>query len=324
MHKDVLKAEIQNLKQQKNAAILAHYYQDDDIQEIADFVGDSYFLAKKGQELSHDVIVMCGVVFMGESVKLLNPQKTVLVPDLEAGCSLVSGAPYTKYLAWRKLYPDALAVTYVNSSAEVKAISDIVCTSSNAAKIIASIPPDRQILFGPDRNLGHWLQTKLNRPLTLWNGACEVHVKFSLKNLVELMTLYPQAMVLAHPECLPEILELADVIGSTSQLLESVTTPGTQQFIVVTEPGIIYQMKKLNPTAEYFAAPGLANCACNDCPYMRLNTLSKLHRALVDLSPSVSVPEATIARAQLALQRMMDVSSGKSIEWPSTFVDPLL
>jgi quinolinate synthase len=225
-------AEIQRLKKEKNAVILAHYYEDGEIQDIADYVGDSFYLAKMGQQVKEQVILLAGVVFMAESVKILNPTKTVLVPDTEASCSLVKGAPYDKYLAWRRQHPDGIAVTYINSSAEVKSISDVIITSSNAAQIVESIPKDRKILFGPDQHLGRWLSQKLDRKFEFWDGACEVHVLFNAKRLSDLIHRHPDALILAHPECDASVLTYANVIGSTSHLLESVTTHPHKKSIV--------------------------------------------------------------------------------------------
>lgn len=313
-----LTSEILELKKIKKATILAHYYEDGDIQDIADFVGDSYFLAQKGQELNSEVILLAGVVFMAESVKILNPDKRVLVPDLEAGCSLVSSSPYEKYLAWKQQHPKALVVTYINSSAEVKSISDVIITSSNAEKIISSIPKDRQILFGPDQHLGRYLMKKLNRRFELWPGSCEVHVLFNAKRLNEMIFNHPDAVVIAHPECEENVLQFASVIGSTSRLLDEVQKNPAKKFIVATETGIFHQMKKLRSDVELIQAPVEdASCACNDCPYMKLNSLEKIKAALETLKPEILLEPSLQNKARLALQRMMDVASGKSITWPN-------
>ena len=269
----ILAKEIQELKKQKNAVILAHFYEDGDIQDIADHVGDSLFLAQMGQKSTAPVVLLAGVCFMAESVKILSPDKTVLVPDLAAGCSLVDHSPYDKYLRWRQQHPNALCMTYINSSAAVKSISDVICTSSNAEKILASIPKDREVLFGPDANLGRYLAKKFNRDMTMWPGACEVHVLFSARKLFELKKQYPDAPVIAHPECVESVLEYADVIGSTSRLLKEVEENPAKQFIVATESGIFHQMKKMRPDAELIQAPAEGSCACNECPYMKLNYL---------------------------------------------------
>lgn len=312
--------DIKRLKQERQALILAHFYEDGAIQDIADHVGDSYFLAQQGQKATNPVILLAGVVFMAESVKILNPDKKVLVPDLNAGCSLVEGSPYAQYLAWRQKYPEGIAVTYVNSSAEVKAISDVIVTSSNAKKIVDAIPKDRPILFGPDKNLGRWLSRELKRDMILWPGACQVHVLFSARRLHELIAANPDALVIAHPECEDNVLAVADVIGSTSKLLETVKTHPSKKFIVATETGIFHQMRKLRADAVLLQAPTEdKNCLCNDCPYMKLNNLEKIKRALETLTPEVTLPEEIRAKAQISMDRMMAITQGQSVEWPSRF-----
>ena len=316
---------IQRLKKEKNALILAHYYEDGEIQDIADHVGDSFYLAKMGQKASQDVILLAGVVFMAESVKILNPTKKVLVPDLDAGCSLVESSPYEKYLQWRNQYPDALAVTYINSSAEVKAISDVIVTSSNAAQIIESIPRDRKILFGPDRHLGRYLSQKTGRDFILWPGACQVHVLFNAKRLYDLILDHPTAQVLAHPECDESVLKLAHVIGSTSKLLETVEKGSATKYIVATETGIFHQMKKLRPDVELIQAPVTdKNCLCNDCPYMKMNSLEKIAKALENSRPEIKMDENLRSLAQVSLDRMMSITSGNKPQWPQKFVSPQL
>lgn len=313
-------ADIQRLKKEKNAVLLAHYYEDGEIQDLADHVGDSFQLAKFGQTTDADVILLAGVVFMAESVKILNPSKKVLVPDLDAGCSLVKGSPYAGYLNWRRQHPDGIAVTYINSSADVKTISDVIITSSNARQIIESIPKDRKILFGPDQHLGRWLSKQLNREFVLWPGACEVHVLFNAKRLNEMIVQHPDAVVIAHPECDESVLQYAHVVGSTSRLLDEVRKNPACKFIVATETGIFHQMKKARPEAELIQAPVLdAGCSCNDCPYMKLNTLEKIRRALETLSPEVTLEESLRAKAQVSLDRMMNLAAGKSVEWPKSF-----
>lgn len=315
-----LVAKIERLKKEKNASVLAHYYQEGNIQDIADACGDSYYLAKTGQESQADVILLAGVVFMAESVKILSPEKTVLVPDLRAGCSLVDESPLEKYLDWRRQHPEAICVTYINCSAEIKAISDVIVTSSSAEKIIQAIPPDRKILFGPDRNLGKYLAQKFNRPMEIWPGACQVHVLFNAKELHHLVTSHPDALVIAHPECEPNILDYADVIGSTSRLLEEVAhNKSVKKFIVATETGIFHQMKKLRPDAELIQAPTSEGCVCNDCPYMKLNSLEKVALALENLKPEVTVPDEVRAKALISLQRMMDITEGRQVSWPTRF-----
>lgn len=313
------KDEILKLKKERNALILAHYYEDGDIQDIADGVGDSLYLAQMGEKATNPVILLAGVVFMAESVKILSPTKTVLVPDQDAGCSLVQHSPHEKWKAWREQHPNAICVTYINSSAEVKALSDVICTSSNAEKIIHSIPKDRPILFGPDKNLGRYLSKKLNREMTLWPGACEVHILFSSRKLFELKEQNPGAVVIAHPECDEAVLQYADVIGSTSRLLEEVTKNPAKKFIVATEDGIFHQMKKSRPDVELIQAPAQGSCACNQCPYMKLNTLDKIANALTRLEPQVQLPPQLIDRARLSLTRMMQITRGESIQWPTHF-----
>jgi quinolinate synthase len=308
-----LEQEIQELKKKRNAIILAHYYQDSDIQDIADGIGDSYYLAKVGQQSPAQVVVLAGVVFMAESVKILSPNKTVLVPDMEAGCSLVSDTPTEEFRKWRLSYPNAVAVTYINSSAEVKALSDVIVTSSNAEKIIRSIPADKEILFSPDRNLGRYLEKKTGRPMKLWQGACEVHVLFSAQMLAQLTHKYPQALVLAHPECEDAVLAYADVIGSTSALLAATSDKSVKQFIVVTEEGIIHQMKKARPDAEFIPAPVSESCLCNRCPYMKKNSLEKIRDALLYMKPAVEIPEDLRRRAQGSLDRMLAITEGQSV-----------
>ena len=278
-----IESRIETLKKKHNALILAHFYEDGDIQDIADHIGDSLFLAQQGQQSEAPVVLLAGVVFMAESVKILSPNKTVLAPDMNAGCSLVQHSPYEKYLEWRKQHPNGIAVTYINSSAEVKSISDVICTSSNAEKIIASIPEDRPILFGPDKNLGRYLAKKFGREMVLWQGACEVHVLFSARKLYELKLEHPDAPVIAHPECDEAVLQYADVIGSTSRLLQEVKDNPAKTFIVATEHGILHQMQKARPDATLIQAPAEGSCACNNCPYMKLNTLEKIEKALESL-----------------------------------------
>lgn len=314
-----LAEKIEQLKKDKNALVLAHYYEEGAIQDVADQIGDSLFLAQAGRNSNKPVVLMAGVVFMAESVKLLSPEKIVLVPDMKAGCSLVEHSPYDKYLAWRREHPKGIAVTYVNSSVRVKSISDVICTSSNAEKIIESIPRDRPILFGPDRNMGRYFAKKLEREMLLWPGACEVHVLFSARKLFELRAEHPTALVLAHPECLEEVLDQADVIGSTSRLLEIVETSPYEEFIVATEDGIFHEMKKRRPKARLIQAPAEGSCACNQCPYMKLNSLEKIARALESLSPRVEVASEVAERAQLPLERMLKITKGGSVEWPSAF-----
>ena len=313
----MIQDQIKKLKQKHQALILAHYYEDSEVQDIADHTGDSLKLAQIGQQSQDPVVLLAGVVFMAESVKILSPNKVVLIPDTKAGCSLVDHSPIEKYKAWRQQYPNGVVVTYINSSAEVKAISDVICTSSNAESIISSIDKDRQILFGPDRNLGRYLSKKLGRNMVLWPGACEVHVLFSARKLFELKRHNPQAIVMAHPECSEEVLQVADVIGSTSRLIQEVVESPALSFIVATESGIFHQMQKLRPEARLIQAPVEGSCACNECPYMKLNTLEKIKASLETLHPQIHLRENLSHQAMIPLQRMMDITQGKKVQWPT-------
>ncbi|MBL7543923.1 MAG: quinolinate synthase NadA [Bdellovibrionaceae bacterium] len=316
-----LAQEIRELKKKKNVTILAHYYEDGAIQDLADHVGDSYFLAQKGQQEKADIILLAGVVFMAESVKILNPTKTVLVPDINAGCSLVDSSPFDKYYEWRRKNPEAIAVTYINSSAEVKAISDVIITSSNAEKIIHAIPRERKILFGPDQHLGNYLSKKLNRPMEMWNGSCQVHILFNARRLHELTMEHPDAVVIAHPECEDAVLKYAHVIGSTSRLLEEVTKNPAKKFIVATETGIFHQMKKARSDVQLIQAPVEdKGCLCNDCPFMKLNTLEKIKTAIETLKPQVHVSEDIRKKAEVSLERMLKLARGESVQWPEKFI----
>ncbi len=310
-----IREEILNLKKEKNVLILSHFYEDGEIQELADQVGDSYFLAETGMKSSAQNILLAGVVFMAESVKILSPLKTVLVADMAAGCSLVTNSPFEQYKKWKEAHPNSVMMTYINSSAEVKSISDVICTSSNAEKILNSIPKDKTILFGPDINLGSWLSKKYNRKMELWPGTCEVHVLFTAKELYALKQQHPDAIVLAHPECNEDVLEHADVVGSTSRLLKEVEVNPAKSFIVATEDGIFHQMKKTRPDVELIQAPTGTHCACNQCPYMKLNTLEKIRDTLKTFTPEVKLSENLIERARLPLQRMIDITQGKSVTW---------
>lgn len=310
-----IKDEILKLKKEKNALILAHYYEDGDIQDIADHVGDSYQLAKWGQESQADVILLAGVVFMAESVKILNPNKKVLVPDLGAGCSLVDGSPIDKYTKWKQDNPDSIMVTYINCSAEVKAISDVIITSSNAEKVVAVIPENKKILFGPDKNLGRYISRQTNRAMEIWNGHCVVHLLFSSDELEKMKKANPDAVVLAHPECDEWVLMYADVIGSTSRLLEEVKNNPAKKFIVATEHGILHQMQKARPEVTLLQAPIDGSCACNMCPFMKMNTMEKIRDALANSKPEITLTDDLIKKAEIPLQRMMDIVAGKKVSW---------
>jgi quinolinate synthase len=303
-----LEAEIGRLKRERNAVILAHYYQDGEIQDLADFIGDSLQLAQTAKRTSADVIVFCGVHFMAETAKILNPTRRVIIPDLDAGCSLASGCPADKFRAWQAKHPGSVTISYINCSAEVKAASDLICTSSNAEKIVRSVPPGQRILFGPDKNLGRFLIEKTGRDMLLWQGSCLVHETFSERKLIGLRTRHPEAEIIAHPECEPPVLKLAGFIGSTSALLKHAVESPRSEFIVVTEPGIIHQMEKAAPHKTFIPAPPNGNCACNECPFMRLNTLEKLYVALRDLSPEIQMTEELRTQALKPIERMLSLS----------------
>jgi quinolinate synthase len=303
-NKDILK-----LKQKLNAVILAHYYQESEIQDIADFVGDSLELARKAKATSADVIVFAGVHFMAETAKILNPNKLVLLPDLNAGCSLAEGCPAEEFKLFREKHPDHIAITYINCSADVKALSDIICTSSSAEKIITQIPKDQPILFSPDRNLGKYLIKKLGREMLLWDGSCIVHETFSEKKIFDLKIKYPKAKLISHPECEEPILMHSDFIGSTSKLLSYIQQDSSKQFIVATETGIIHQMKKAAPEKEFIPAPPEDDsCSCNECPYMKLNTMEKLYLCMKNRYPEIVMDEEIRKKALIPIERMLGMS----------------
>ena len=304
-----LEDEIGRLKKEKNAVILAHYYQDSEIQDVADFIGDSLQLAQAAAKTTADVICFAGVHFMAETAKILNPDKIVVVPDLEAGCSLASGAPAAKVAAWKARHPGAVLVSYINCSAEVKALSDYIVTSSNAEKIVAQIPKDVPVLFAPDKNLGGFINKKLGRDMILWPGTCIVHDTFSERKLVGLKERHPGAPVLAHPECDEPVLRHADYVGSTTGILNFATKSDKTTFIVATEPGILHQMKKAAPGKEFIPAPPEANCACNECPHMKKNTLEKVYLSLRDLEPRLAMDEALLRAARAPIDRMLALSA---------------
>lgn len=301
--------EIEKLKKEKNAILLAHYYQEADIQDIADYIGDSLGLAQKAKDTDAEMIVFAGVHFMAETAKILNPSKKVVLPDLKAGCSLADSCPPEEFRAFKQKYPDHVVISYINCTADIKAETDIICTSSNAKYIVESIPRDTGIIFAPDRNLGAYLQSTLNREMILWDGACQVHEIFSLEKLVKLKDVFPDAKVIAHPECEKPILDLADFIGSTSQLLKFSKESEFKEFIVVTESGIIHQMKKNAPAKTFIPAPSTDDtCACNDCPYMRLNTLEKIYLCMKYEMPEILMGEELRLRAKAPLDRMLEIS----------------
>lgn len=301
--------EILRLKREMNAVILAHYYQYSEIQELADFVGDSLELARKAQSTDADVIVFCGVHFMAETAKILNPDKRVLLPDLSAGCSLADSAPADKFRAFREAHPDHTVISYINCTADVKALSDIICTSSNAERMIRSVPESTPIIFAPDRNLGAYLSRKTGRDMVLWQGACIVHETFSERKIEQQMLEHPDAELIAHPECEEPLLRRAQFIGSTSALLRYTKESPVQKFIVATEAGILYQMEKASPHKTFIPAlPMAENCNCNECPYMKRNTLEKLHRCMADGEPQITMDAALLERARLPLERMLALS----------------
>ena len=305
---NALVAAIELLKQQRNAVVLAHYYQSPDIQDIADFIGDSLELSRKAANTSADVIVFCGVHFMAETAKILSPEKTVVIPDLDAGCSLADDCPAEAFAAFRQQHPDHFVVSYINCTAAVKAQSDLICTSSNAVDLVNQLPRDRPILFAPDQNLGRWVQRQSGRNLTLWPGRCIVHETFSEEAVLQLKLEHPNAEVIAHPECQENLLDLANFIGSTSKLLNNTETSGSDTFIVLTEPGIIHQMQQRVPHKTLLEVPGLDGCSCNACPYMRLNTLQKLHDCLNTLEPAIKMEENLRIKALLPMQKMLEMS----------------
>lgn len=302
-------SEIKRLKQENNAVILAHYYQESDIQDLADVVGDSLELAKKAKSTNADIIVFAGVHFMAETAKILNPDKLVLLPDLAAGCSLADSCPATLFKAFRELHPDHIAITYINCTAEVKALSDIICTSSNAENIINRIPEDQPILFSPDKNLGNYLIKKTGRKMLLWDGSCIVHETFSERKIIDLKVQHPEAKIIAHPECEEIVLRHADFIGSTAKLLNYITEDTAKCYIVATEPGIIHQMRKSAPAKNYIAAPPESNCNCNECPYMRLNTLEKLYFCMRDKSPQINLTKEIMMKSLRPIERMLEMSA---------------
>jgi len=302
-------AEIEKLKKEKNAVILAHYYQEGDIQDIADYIGDSLGLSQQAAKTDADIIVFAGVHFMAETAKILSPTKKVLLPDLKAGCSLADSCPPHLFKKFKEQYPDHLVITYVNCTAELKALSDIVCTSSNAIQIVESLPKEQKIIFGPDKNLGAYVAKKTGRDLVLWNGACMVHEIFSREKITKLKERYPNAKLLAHPECEDVILEMADYIGSTTGLLKYSAKDPATEFIVATESGILHQMQKENPGKTFIPAPPNNNCACNDCPHMKRNTLEKLYLCLKNEYPEITVPQDIIERAVKPIERMLEISA---------------
>ena len=301
-------AEIERLKKEKNAIVLAHYYQDGDIQDVADYLGDSLGLAQKAQTTNADMIVFAGVHFMAETAKILNPSKKVVIPDLKAGCSLADSAPADLFKAFKDRHPDHLVISYINCTAEIKALSDIICTSSNAEAILKSLPADQKIIFAPDKNLGGFLNRKTGRNMLLWNGACIVHEIFSLEKITKLKVRHPNAKMIAHPECEEPVLRIADFIGSTTQLLKYAVTDSCNEFIVATETGILHQMQKEAPQKTFIPAPPDNGCACNDCPYMKLNSLEKLYLCMEYETPEILMEENLRLAAKKPIDRMLKIS----------------
>ncbi|HLG01979.1 MAG TPA: quinolinate synthase NadA [Bacteroidia bacterium] len=302
-------SEIRRLKKDKNALLLAHYYQESEIQDVADFIGDSLGLAQQAAKTKADIIVFAGVHFMAETAKILNPGKKVLLPDLRAGCSLADSCPADEFSAFKARYPDHVVITYINCSAEIKALSDIICTSSNAEGIVNSLPKDEKIIFAPDKNLGKYIIKKTGRDMVLWDGSCMVHEIFSLEKITRLKVSHPEAKFIAHPECEEAVLKLADFIGSTTALLNFTKKDTASAFIVATETGILHQMEKASPDKTFIPAPPENNCACNECPHMKLNTLEKLYICLRDEKPEITMEPALIEKAAKPIRRMLEISA---------------
>lgn len=304
-----LSDEIIKLKKDKNAVILAHYYQDGSIQDIADFVGDSLYLSQQAAKTKADMIVFCGVHFMAETAKILCPDKKVILPDLNAGCSLANSCNPELFKQFISKYPDHIVISYINTTAEIKALSDIICTSSNAVQIVNSIAENKKIIFAPDRNLGNYIEGVTGRKMVIWNGACHVHEEFSLERILEIKKEHPDAKIIAHPECSKPVLIVADYIGSTSALLNYTKKDSSDTYIVATESGILHQMRKANPLKNYIGAPPKdSTCGCNDCMYMKLNTMNKLYNCLKFELPEISVDEKLIEKAKASIDRMLEIS----------------
>ena len=300
---------IQKLKEEKNAVILAHYYQEESIQEVADYLGDSLYLAQQASKINNDIIVLAGVHFMAETAKIINPLKKVLIPDLKAGCSLADSCPPGDFATFKAKYPSAIVISYINCSAEIKTLSDIVCTSSNAKKIVESIPRDKEIIFAPDKNLGAYLNKETNRNMILWDGSCVVHEAFSFEKIVSLIKVHPKAKFIAHPESESPVLDIAHYIGSTSALLNFVQKDKTKEYIVATEVGILHQMQKCCPEKKFIPAPVEDDtCACSECGFMKLNTLEKLYRCLLEESPEIKMNKKLMDAARIPIDRMFELS----------------
>lgn len=301
--------EISYLKEKKNAVLLAHYYQNNDIQDVADYIGDSLGLAQQAQKTKANIILFAGVHFMAETAKILNPGKKVLVPDLNAGCSLADSCPPALFKLFKNKYPDHLVISYINCSAEIKALTDIICTSSNAVQIVESLPKDQKIIFAPDKNLGRYINKKTGRHMVLWDGACMVHEIFSLEKLIKLKHQHPSSKIIAHPECEEQLLDQADFIGSTTALLQYTKKSESKEFIVLTETGILHSMQKESPDKTFIPSPPNNNCACNECPHMKLNTLEKIYLALKYEQPEIVMKEELIIKAKTPILKMLELSA---------------
>lgn len=308
MKNNELKQEILRLKRERNAVILGHYYQQHEIQELSDYVGDSLALAQEAQRTQADTIVFCGVHFMAETAKILNPGRRVLLPDLKASCSLAESCKADDFARFKAQHPDHIVISYINCSAEIKALSDLICTSGNAEKLVRSLPMEQKIIFAPDRNLGGYINQVTGRDMLLWNGVCTVHDAMQAEAVLSLKASYPQASVIAHPECNPALLAVADFVGSTKAMLSYITQSPSRQFIVATETGILYEMRRLCPNKEFLTLRDNKNCACDDCAYMKLNTLEKLYLCLRDLQPEITMEPAMIEAAARPIVRMLDLS----------------
>ena len=313
MEKKKLIGEIQRLKREKNAILLAHYYQVPEIQDLADFVGDSLGLSQQAAETNAEIIVFAGVHFMAETAKIVSPESKVLLPDPEAGCSLADSCPPDEFRLFKKQYPDHAVISYINSSAAIKAMSDVICTSGNAVRIVESFPVDQPIIFAPDKNLGGYVNRVTGRNMVLWNGTCEVHDLLSAEMIIQLKSENPDAKLIAHPECKAQVLALADFIGSTTALLRYTVTDKAKKYIVATETGILHQMKKSSPEKEFIIVPSDKTCICNDCPYMKLNTVEKLYLCLKNEKPEITLSDELIKKAKKPIERMLEISKNLNI-----------
>lgn len=308
MDNEFLKSEILRLKKEKNAVILGHYYQRDEIQELSDYIGDSLALAQRAQECDNDIIVFCGVHFMAETAKILNPSRKVLLPDMAASCSLAESCPAEEFAKFKAEHPDHMVISYVNCTAEIKALSDLICTSGNAEKLVRSLPEDQKIIFAPDKNLGGYINEVTGRKMLLWNGVCTVHDALHAESVLKLKAENPDAAVIAHPECNSALLEVSDFVGSTKAMLTYIQKSGHKKFIVATETGILYEMRKENPDKEFIVVPSGQGCSCADCAHMKLNTLEKLYNCLKDETPEITMSAELIEKAKKPIVRMLDMS----------------